>query len=133
MGELLSKKEAFSESRCSHHLAATEDALYVVGGKWTLRVIITLLSGHTRFNDLQRTLKGISARVLSGELKDLEINGLVERVVDPTQKPVGVDYIPTEYSKTLKDVISTLADWGVKHKEKITAKPGAPTPSTPNY
>ncbi|WP_428663145.1 winged helix-turn-helix transcriptional regulator [Runella sp.] len=122
MGESVGKKAAFSELQCSKNLAATEDALYVVGGKWTLRVIIALLSGHTRFNDLQRTLKGISARVLSGELKDLELNGLVKRVVDPDQKPVVVEYVPTEYSSSLKDIISTLADWGIKHKKKITAQ-----------
>ncbi|SEM63325.1 transcriptional regulator, HxlR family [bacterium A37T11] len=122
MGDLLGEKTAFTESRCGQHLAATEDALYVVGGKWTLRVVIALLSGHTRFNDLQRTIKGISARVLSGVLKDLEINGLVERVVDPLQIPVVIEYIPTEYSKTLKDVILTLADWGVRHRKKITSR-----------
>lgn len=120
MGELVGEKAAFSELQCGKKLAATEDALYVVGGKWTLRVIIALLSGHTRFNDLQRTLKGISARVLSGELKDLEINGLVQRVVDASQKPVVVEYVPTEYSSSLKDIISCLTDWGIKHKKKIT-------------
>jgi DNA-binding HxlR family transcriptional regulator len=121
MSTLEDKNGAFSEVQCSKNLAATEDALYVVGGKWTLRVMIALLSGHTRFNDLQRTLKGISARVLSGELKDLEMNGLVNRVVDATRKPVLVTYEPTEYSQSLNDIISALADWGIKHKKKITA------------
>ena len=59
--------------------------------------------------------------MLSGELKDLEINGLLKRMVDPNQKPVVVEYLPTEYSKSLKDIISALADWGIKHKKKITA------------
>jgi DNA-binding HxlR family transcriptional regulator len=122
MGELLDKKIAFTELQCGKNLAATEDALYVVGGKWTLRVMIALLSGHTRFNDLQRTLKGISARVLSGELKDLEINGLVKRVVDANQKPVVVEYLPTDYSESLKGIISSLADWGIKHKKKIISE-----------
>ncbi|HEY5825230.1 MAG TPA: helix-turn-helix domain-containing protein [Cyclobacteriaceae bacterium] len=120
MGELLGKKTAFNEVQCGKHLSATEDALFVIGGKWTLQIMIALLSGRTRFNDLQRTVKGISARVLSGELKDLEINGLIKRVVlDRT--PVVVEYVPTEYSKTLKDIIANLADWGAKHKKKITA------------
>jgi len=122
MGELLGKNIAFSELQCNKHLTATEDALYVLGGKWTLRIMIALLSGHTRFNELQRTIKGISARVLSGELKDLEQNGLIKRSVDVKQKPVVVEYVPTEYSKTLKDIISTLADWGQKHKTKITSR-----------
>ena len=115
------RQVVFSEVQCNKHLLATEDALYVIGGKWTLRVMIALLSGQTRFNVLQRTIKGISARVLSGELKDLEINGLVKRIILADQKPVVVEYVPTEYSKTLKDVISGLADWGVKHKNKITS------------
>ncbi|MDB5272810.1 MAG: putative transcriptional regulator [Chitinophagaceae bacterium] len=122
MGELLDRKLAFSEAQCTKRLSATEDALYVIGGKWTLRIMIALLSGQTRFNELQRTIKGISARVLSSELKDLEINGLVKRVVFADLKPVVVEYIPTEYSKTLKDIITSLADWGIKHKKKITAR-----------
>jgi len=103
-------------------LSATEDALYVIGGKWTLRVMIAILSGQTRFNELQRILNGISARVLSGELKDLEINGLVKRVVHADKKPVVVEYVPTEYSKTLKGIIAGLAEWGVQHKKKITSE-----------
>lgn len=119
MKGFLEKKAEFSEHQCNKHLNATEDALYVVGGKWTLRIMIALLSGHSRFNDLQRTLKGISARVLSGELKNLEINGLIKRVVLADQTPVVIEYIPTEYSKSLKDIISTLADWGIRHRKKI--------------
>ena len=77
--------------RCTQQLSATEDALYVLGGKWTLRIIIAILNGHTRFNDLQRTIKGISARVLSSELKDLELNELIKREVLADQKPVVTD------------------------------------------
>lgn len=82
--------------------------------------MIAVLGGHTRFNELQRTIKGISARVLSSELKKLEVNHLIERTVLAEQKPVLVEYIPTEYSQSLKDVIAALADWGRKHKTKIT-------------
>ena len=119
MSEKTVKKIAFSEVQCTKHLSAMEDALFVVGGKWRLRVMIAVLSGHTRFNDLQRTITGISARVLSGELKDLEQNGLIKRTVDVKQKPVVVEYVPTDYSKTLKEVIEPLAEWGRNHKKKI--------------
>lgn len=122
MGELSDKKVAFTEVQCNKHLSATEDALYVIGGKWTLRIMIALLSGHNRFNELQRTIKGISARVLSGELKDLEINGLIKRVVLADQKPVVVEYVPTEYSKSLREIIGSLAEWGAKHRKKITTE-----------
>lgn len=116
-------KPEFTEVRCSQHLSATEDALYVLGGKWTLRIVIAIMSGHHRFNDLQRTINGISARVLSSELKDLELNGLVKRVVLADQKPVVTEYLPTDYARTLRDVISALATWGEKHKKKITNRP----------
>ena len=121
MEETSDTKGIFSEVQCDRHLSATEDALYVIGGKWTLRIMIALLSGQTRFNQLQRTIKGISARVLSGELKNLEMNGLVQRRVHADQTPVMVEYVPTAYSQTLKDLIAALADWGANHKKKITA------------
>ena len=122
MGQQKEIKPVYTEVRCGKNLAATEDALYVLGGKWTLRIVIAIMSGHQRFNDLQRTIKGISARVLSSELKDLELNGLVKRVVLPDQKPVVTEYVPTEYTRTLRDVIATLAEWGEKHKKKITRR-----------
>lgn len=112
----------YSEVQCTKHISSVEDALYVLGGKWKLRIIIALFSGQTRFNELQRTIKGISARVLSNELKQLELNGLLTRVVHTEQTPVVVEYIYTEYATTLKDVVTALADWGQKHKNKITAK-----------
>lgn len=115
-------KIMYSEVQCTRHIGAVEDALYVLGGKWKLRIIIALFSGHTRFNELQRRINGISARVLSNELKQLELNGLLKRTVQADQTPVVVEYVPTEYAGTLKDVVSALAGWGQKHKEKITAE-----------
>ena len=119
MEQLKEVRPTYTEARCAKNLNATEDALYVLGGKWTLRIVIAVLSGHHRFNDLQRTIKGISARVLSSELKDLELNGLVRRVVLTDQKPVVTEYLPTEYTKTLRSVINELAEWGEKHKRRI--------------
>lgn len=118
----MKQKIIYSEVQCAKNLSAVEDALYVLGGKWKLRIVIALVSGHTRFNELQRTIKGISARVLSNELKQLELNDLVKRSVHTDQTPVVVEYIPTEYAATLKDVVGTLAEWGQKHKKKIIAK-----------
>jgi len=116
------KKPAYSDVQCARNLASVDDALYVLGGKWKIKIIIALSNGHSRFNELQRTIKGISARVLSNELKDLEQNGLVARVVHAEKTPVVVEYTPTEYAETLHQVVSALADWGEKHKRKITSK-----------
>jgi DNA-binding HxlR family transcriptional regulator len=73
--------------------------------------------GNIRFNELQRLIPGISARVLSNELKDLELNGFVKRVVHAEMTPVVVEYISTDYSRTLKNVIMSLSDWGKNHKK----------------
>jgi DNA-binding HxlR family transcriptional regulator len=107
---------------CGENLAAVEDALYVISGKWKLKIIIVLQEmGNVRFNELQRLIPGISARVLSNELKDLELNGFVKRVVHAEQTPVVVEYISTDYSKTLKNVIMSLSEWGRSHKNNIKA------------
>lgn len=107
---------------CGENLAAVEDALYVISGKWKLKIIIVLQEmGNVRFNELQRLIPGISARVLSNELKDLELNGFLKRVVHAEQTPVVVEYISTDYSKTLKNVIMSLSEWGRSHKNNIKA------------
>ncbi|MFT3750431.1 MAG: helix-turn-helix domain-containing protein [Agriterribacter sp.] len=118
----MGQKILYSDTQCAKNIDAVEDALYVLGGKWKLRVVIALVSGHNRFNELQRVIKGISARVLSNELKQLELNGLAKRVVQADKTPVVVEYHPTKYASTLKNVVAALADWGQKHKKKITAK-----------
>jgi DNA-binding HxlR family transcriptional regulator len=107
-----------STEECNRSLTAVGDALYVIGGKWKLRIIIGLREGDKRFNELQRTVTGISARVLSHELKELELNGFVKRNVY-TQMPVIVEYELTEYSNSLNDVLKSLSEWGAMHRDKI--------------
>ncbi len=106
------------EVKCKAMLNAMGDAMYVIGGKWKLRVIVALKEGCTRFNELQRAIDGISARVLSNELKELELNGFVRRVVQ-TKTPVVVEYKITDYADTLNEVLHALANWGAMHREKI--------------
>jgi DNA-binding HxlR family transcriptional regulator len=108
-------------AQCSARLRNVGDALYVIGGKWKLRIIIALMDGNCRFNELQRMLEGISAKVLSNELKDLEINGFVKRTVN-TGIPVVVTYEPTGYTHSLRHVLQALGDWGEQHREKLRAE-----------
>jgi DNA-binding HxlR family transcriptional regulator len=111
-------EEPITELRCAGLLTSIGDALYVIGGKWKLRVIVALREGNKRFNEIQRTIDGISARVLSSELKELELNGFVKRIVH-TQTPVVVEYQITEYADTLGDVLQSLAAWGAMHRDKL--------------
>lgn|SRR5690606_33279275 len=116
----MEKEVLYTHTECVANLNSVEDAIYVIGGKWRIRIIIALFSGHSRFNELQRTIEGISARVLSNELKQLELNGLLKRVVHADKTPVIVEYIATDYAKSLRDVIKALADWGHNHKIHIS-------------
>lgn len=107
-----------SQGECKATLNSIADALFVIGGKWKLRIIVALREGNKRFNELQRVVEGISAKVLSTELKELELNGFVERNVF-TGTPVVVEYELTTYAESLNDVLHELSTWGAKHKEKI--------------
>src|ERR1700748_2683723 len=104
-------RQIHSEQECTRALTAIGDALYVIGGKWKLRIIVALRSGNKRFNELQRKIDGISAKVLSHELKELELNGFVKRNIY-TQTPVIVEYELTEYSGSLGNVLEALGEWG---------------------
>lgn len=111
---------AYNHETCQKSLNAIDDALYAIGGKWKLKINIAMQDGHTRFNDLQRAL-GISAKMLSQELKDLELNGFLERKVH-TGTPVVVEYQVTEYSDSLQDILKALSKWGENHRTKIKSE-----------
>jgi DNA-binding HxlR family transcriptional regulator len=107
-----------SASECKSRLNAIADALYAIGGKWKLRIVVGLLHGTKRFNELQRLIDGISAKVLSAELKELEINGFVKRKV-LMGTPVIVEYELTKYADTLGGVLDKLSEWGAMHRENV--------------
>ncbi len=106
---------------CIKNLEPVRDALYVIGGKWKLQIIIALRAGNKRFNELLRTLDGISSRVLSNELKELELNKFVKKVI-LSEDPVVVEYEITEYSDTLRDILIALGTWGRMHKGTVQRK-----------
>lgn len=68
--------------------------------------------------DLRREVEGIRAKMLSRELKELEINGLVIRTVCNT-KPITVEYTLSDYGRTLEPLIKNIAEWGQRHREVI--------------
>jgi DNA-binding HxlR family transcriptional regulator len=113
-------KQKKSASECQSSLDAVQDALYVLNGKWKLPIIIALSEGKRRFGEIQKSVKGIAPKVLSSELKTLELNGFVVRHVQ-NEFPVLVEYELTEYSNTLENVITALRDWGANHRDKIRA------------
>ena len=113
-----------TEYPCKARHRALQDTLEVIKGKWKLVIIATLLERKMRFKELSRET-GISPRILSKELQDLEMNRLVKRTVYDT-KPVAVEYEMTEYSLTLKEVIQAMMNWGANHRQEITGKTQMP-------
>lgn len=104
---------------CSKAKMAIRDTLDVVGGKWKLVLLVVLRSGKKGFNELSREA-GISPRILSKELQEMEMNGLVSRQVCNT-KPVTVQYELTPYSETLEEVLMAMEKWGYRHRQKIVS------------
>lgn len=102
---------------CAKSMKAIRDTLDIVGGKWKLILVSVLRSGKKGFNEITREA-GISPRILSKELHEMEMNNLVTRTVLDT-KPVSVQYELTEYSHTLNEVLDSMENWGQSHREKI--------------
>lgn len=109
------------DGECPKVLMAIRDTMDVLSGKWKIAIIGSLTFGEKRFKELQRDVDGITAKMLSKELKDLETNKLVKRTVFDT-KPVTVEYRLTDHGKSLKKVIEELVTWGIHHREEIFDK-----------
>ncbi len=115
--------KAFTEE-CYTILTAVSDALYVIGGKWKLMIIIAMARGSKRFTEIQKQVTGISARVLSSELKDLELNGFIVKKVE-NGYPVTIEYELLPYSQTLEELVGAMTRWGIQHREKVKAEMGS--------
>jgi DNA-binding HxlR family transcriptional regulator len=100
-------------------IMAVHDAMYVLHGKWKISIISSICyHNKRRFSDILNDVEGISNKMLSKELKELEINKLITRTVLDTQ-PITVQYNLTDYGKTLQTIINSLSDWGIKHRQVI--------------
>lgn len=109
------------EASCEQELAAIKDSLEVLGGKWKLRIMRQLnnrISEKNTFKKLQREVEGISAKMLSKELQDLEVNLLVSRTVIDT-RPITVNYAITDYGLSVLPLTEALVQWGLNHRQKI--------------
>lgn len=100
---------------------AVNDTLNVISGKWKMPIIGSLLFNKKRFTEIQRNIPKITPRMLSKELKDLEMNGIVKRTVYDSL-PVTVEYELTPSAKSLSHVLDTIVEWGINHREENMKK-----------
>ena len=97
------------------------DTLSVISGKWKLPIIGSVLFGKKRFTDIQRNIPKITPRMLSKELKELELNGmLIRKVYDST--PVTVEYELSPSGKSITEVLDKMIEWGLKHRASVIKK-----------
>jgi len=90
-----------------------EHAIQLLGKRWTGLLLDALMEGPKRFCELTATVEGLSDRVLSDRLRELEVEGVVERIVYP-QIPVRVEYKLTEKGLALKPVVEAIHEWANK-------------------
>jgi DNA-binding HxlR family transcriptional regulator len=107
---------------CKESRMAMRDAIELLSGKWKFSILMELATtSPMRFKDLQEAVTGISPKVLSNELYELEQNLLVARAVNNT-RPVTVSYALTKYAYEVQPVLLSLIEFGRKHGKKIRGK-----------
>ena len=90
----------------------------LIGSKWKLLIIRNLLQRPWRFNELRKTLPGISQKVLTDSLRSMEADGIVTRTVYP-EVPPRVEYCLSELGETMRPVIKSLEIWGTGYKQTL--------------
>ena len=114
--EVVEKKSALIT--CSEKIRAIHDTMDVLSGKWKVSIIACLCFQPMRYSEILREVEGISGKMLSRELKDLEMNNLIHRKVLDT-KPVSVSYEISDYGRSLKELTNVIADWGINHRKEM--------------
>ncbi|BFM42081.1 hypothetical protein CFS9_07220 [Flavobacterium sp. CFS9] len=112
------KKPKTDPEGCTGDIRSMQDAIDILSSKWSLLIVhylITRQGDNNTFKKMEKDIEGISAKMLSKELKNLEINKIVHREVMDT-KPVTVQYSVTPYGLETKSVIAALVSWGRKHR-----------------
>jgi DNA-binding HxlR family transcriptional regulator len=99
-------------------LPALQAAVGVLAAKWSVVVLTSLAPGTRRFNELLRQIDGVSRRMLSATLRQLERDGLVERHVYP-RVPARVEYALSPAGENLLAALVPLASWGVAHQTHL--------------
>lgn len=97
----------------NHMCPRFEHAIQLLGKRWTGLILDTLMHGPQRFCEMTTAVEGLSDRVLSDRLRELEMEGVVERIVYP-QIPVRVEYRLTEKGRDLQPVVQAIHDWAEK-------------------
>lgn len=103
---------------CNSKTDPVSITLKAIGGKWKPVILWHLNNGTHRFNELQKNISGITQKMLTQQLRELEHDGLIERKVHPVVPP-KVEYSLTKYGKSFQEVLRVMAEWGEKHRRRM--------------
>ena len=101
-----------------HDCRPVGEILHQIGGKWTVLIINTLSDGQMRFSELKRMVGGISQKVLTSTLRELEMDGFITRTVTPSIPP-RVDYELTDLGRDLQRPLKVLGQWAIDNRPKV--------------
>jgi DNA-binding HxlR family transcriptional regulator len=104
--------------QCKQAIVPVNEVLSQIGGKWTMYIIIALGHGPLRFSELKRKIDGISQKMLTATLRDLEKDGFVSRQITPSIPP-RVDYELTDMGVELREPIAILTRWANANRARI--------------
>lgn len=105
------KKEDFPE-------CPVATTLELIGSKWKVLILRNLLQRPWRFNELKRSLAGVSNKVLTDSLRSMEEDGIIARKVYP-EVPPHVEYSLTEIGESMRPIIVAMAEWGTEYKNTL--------------
>ena len=117
--DLMKGKPDFDTDECRNAIRSINDTMDVINGKWKFSILIALFFGDKRFSELSKQITKITDRMLSKELRELEINGLVVRKITGDINTITT-YSLTDYGFTMNKLIKEMKDWGAKHRLHIT-------------
>lgn len=110
-----------TKKRQADYTCAMEAALTVISGKWKLKILNQLLAGPVRYSDIKRAAKGITEKMLSQQLRELEEDGIISRKVYPVVPP-KVEYAYTDLGRELTGIFYALEKWGSNFLGEENAK-----------
>ena len=93
-------------------------AVQLIGSKWKLLILRNLLQRAWRFNELRKSIEGISQKVLTDSLRSMEADGIIIRTVY-TCAPVKVEYSLSELGESMRPIIKAMENWGISYKSQI--------------
>jgi len=103
---------------CRQAMLPVHEVIAQISGKWTILVVRILSTGPKRFSELKRQIEGVSQKMLTATLRDLEKDGFVSRKVTPTIPP-RVDYALTEMGQELQEPLNVISTWAYGNRQRV--------------